>query len=95
MLLDLKSAFPAKSTKNLLEFIQSERPGAVAQMKKQADYISRIVCDSDFEALKGETTRARRLADAVSGKTLFGWSWTYSVQRGQEFRRTKMRSEKE
>lgn len=91
--LELKNACPAKSAKELLDFMQPERPKPIAQMKKQADYISRIVRDPDFEALKGEATKARRLADSISGKNMFDWSWTYSVQRGQEFRRAKTRSE--
>lgn len=93
LFLDLRRSFPGKSTKDLFDFIQAESPKPIALMKKQTAYISRILRDPDFDALKGENTKARRLADAVSGRNLFHWSWTYSVQRGQEFRRAKARSE--
>lgn len=95
LFLGLRHSLPGKSTKDLLDFIQSESPKTVTLLKKHAGYISRIVQDPDFEEVRGEATRARYLADAVAGHNLLRWSYKYSIQRGHEFRRARLQTKKE
>jgi hypothetical protein len=87
--LDLRGQFPRKSIKDLLVFLQSENPKGIELMRKHGNYITQTMNDFDFRILKTQNARVRRLSDAVAGKELFGWAFTYAVQRGGEFRRAK------
>jgi hypothetical protein len=87
--LDLRDKFPRKSIKELLVFLQSENPKAIELMRKHGNHITKTLNEFDFRVLKTQNARVRRLADAVAGKELFGWAFTYAVQRGGEFRRAK------
>jgi hypothetical protein len=87
--LSLQEQFPRKSNKEIIDFLQPENPKAVDLLRKREGYIALTMSDPDFQLLKTQETKARRLADAVAGKELFDWSFTYAVQRGGEFRRSK------
>jgi hypothetical protein len=87
LFLQLQEQFPRKSSKEIVDFLKPEEPNAVDLMRKHERFISETMNDFDFRILKTQKTRARRLADAVAGKVLFGWSFKYSVLRGGEFRR--------
>jgi hypothetical protein len=81
LFLDLRDKFPAKSNRAIMDFLESEDPKGEALLRKHEKYISQILTEFDFRILKTSETRARRLADAIAGKELFGWSFTYAVQR--------------
>jgi hypothetical protein len=87
--LDLRHQFPRKSIKELLVFLQTENPKGIELLRKHGSYISQTMNGFDFRILKTQNARVRRLSDAVAGKELFNWSFTYAVQRGGEFRRAK------
>ena len=87
--LSLHEQFPKKTIKGLCEFLQDTDAQGVNLMRKHEDFISQTLNDYDFQILKSAETRSRRLADAITGKELFGWSYKYAVQRGGEFRRAK------
>jgi hypothetical protein len=89
LFLDLRDKFPAKSNRAILDFLESEDPKGEALLRRHEKYISNTLTEFDFRILKTRETRARRLADAIAGKQLFGWSFTYAVQRAGEFRRAK------
>jgi hypothetical protein len=87
--LGLQVQFPRKSSREIIDFIKPENPNAAEILRKREGYIALTMNDSDFQLLKTQETKARRLADAIAGKELFDWSVTYAVQRGGEFRRSK------
>ena len=87
--LGLREQFPRKSMKELIVFLQSENPKGTEFLRKHSGYITKTLSDFDFRILKTQNARVRRLSDAVAGKELFNWAFTYAVQRGGEFRRAK------
>jgi hypothetical protein len=87
--LGLREQFRRKSNKELIEFLRPEDPIGVDLLRKREGYISETMNGLDFRILKTQQTKGRWLADAVAGKELFDWSFTYSVQRAGEFRRSK------
>jgi hypothetical protein len=89
LFLSLREQLPKKSNKELIDILEPEDPLGAEVMRKREGNISQILNDPDFCTLKTRKTRGRWLADAVAGKELFDWSFTYSVQRAGEFRRAK------
>jgi hypothetical protein len=87
--LNLQKQFPRKSVKELIDFLLPEDPKGAEFLRKRVGYVSEIFNDFDFRILKTPKARVRRLADALAGKQLFNWSFTYAVQRAGEFRRSK------
>jgi hypothetical protein len=87
--LALREQFPRKSIKELLVFLQSENPKGIELLRKHGSYITQTMNGFDFRILKTQAAKVRRLSDAVAGKELFRWAFTYAVQRGGEFRRAK------
>ena len=85
----LREQFPRKEVKDLIEFLQTEDPKGAEFMRKRAGYVSEVLNDIDFRILKSPKAKIRRLADALAGKQLFNWSFSYAVQRAGEFRRSK------
>lgn len=88
-ILGLREQFPRKSINELIMFLYSENPEGTEFLRKHRGYITRTMNDFDFRILKTQNSRVRRLSDAVAGKELFGWAFTYAVHRGGEFRRAK------
>jgi hypothetical protein len=94
LILALKKVLPEKTAAEIIEFLENGQMARLVSIRKHAGFIDELVHSEDFQLLKGDSTRARRLADAIIGKELFGWSPTYSAQRAGEFRRAeKMGSE--
>ena len=85
----LREQFPSKSIKELIVFLHSDHPNGAELLGKHGSYITQTMNDFDFRILKTQNARVRRLSDAIAGKELFGWAFTYAVQRGGEFRRAK------
>ena len=86
--LGLREQFPRKSIKELLVFLQPEDPKGTELLRKYEDYITQTMNSLDFRILKTIESRVCRLADALAGRELFGWSFTYAIQRAGEFRRS-------
>ncbi len=89
LFLGLREKFPNKSSRTLMDFLESDDPIAETIMRKHEDHISQAMSEPDFQTLKRHNSKVRRLADALAGKELFGWSFVYAFQRGAEFRRLK------
>lgn len=87
--LGLREKFPEKSHKELIEFLQCKAPDGTNLMRKHQSYISEVMNELEFRTLKTEKARVRRLADAIAGKELRGWAFSYSVQQAGVFRRAK------
>lgn len=87
--LNLREQFPRKSIKELLDFLRQEHPQETDLMRKYEAHITKSMNEFEFRILKTMGAKVRRLADAVAGKKLFGWSFVYSFQRGAESRRLK------
>jgi hypothetical protein len=86
-LVQLQSDYPARTIQELLAFLEPDGPDQVALLRSNLNAIEETKRDPAFQESKTPETRSRRLADAIVGKHLFGWSCSYSAQRGGEFRR--------
>jgi hypothetical protein len=89
--LSVRAQFPAKSIDAILNFLDSEDPEQIGVLRSNAELIAESEQENDFTNLKRIETKARRLSDAITGKTLFKWSYIYSVERAAEFRRSQGR----
>lgn len=87
--LGLREQFPTKTDGAIIDFLESENPKGAALVRKHEGYISRTINELDFRILKSRETKVQRLADAVAGRELFKWSFTYAIQKAGEFRRSK------
>jgi hypothetical protein len=94
-LLILQMTLPDRTTADIVEFIESGSTVSTVSMRKYADFIDEIMHEEEFRALKANSTRARRIAEAIIGKELFGWSLVYSAQKANEFRRAAKRESEE
>lgn len=86
-LLRMQAQFPAKSMNAILDFLDSEDPEHVSVVRSNVTLVAEVTKKADFKAVKTLETQAQRLADAITGKLLFGWSYSYSKQCAQQFRR--------
>lgn len=86
---ELRRRFPKKSSEEIIEFLESEDPGPVALIRRHSNQVAKVEGSPAFQSLNSLETRARRLADIVTGRELFGWSASYSVQRAGQLRRAK------
>jgi hypothetical protein len=85
--LDIKTVFPKKPAAEIVDFLEPEFPADAGTLRDHSAYISEIVRAPEFRALKASSKKARMLADALTGRELFGWSFIYSTQKAAEFRR--------
>ncbi|MDR3711821.1 MAG: hypothetical protein P4L51_03310 [Puia sp.] len=86
----LREQFPAKSNKSIMNFLESEDAKGEAILRKHERFITETMGEFDFRVLlKAHTTKVQRLADAIAGRELLNWSFTYSVQKAGEFRRAR------
>lgn len=94
-LLTLKEQFPKKTVKELIAFLEPQTLDGSARLRKREEFIAQAMSESHFQNLKEHKAKVRRLADAIAGSELFGWKYTYAIQRGGEFRRQASRSNEE
>jgi hypothetical protein len=89
----LHDQFPSKSPSELLDFLQTEAPDKVAELRERVQLLASYLLESEVREAKSVQTRARRLAEGLVGAARFNWSFKYSLQRAGEFRRTRSESE--
>ena len=91
-LVDLQTHFPDKSLPDLIAFVAGSSPDNFRLLKLHEKTIQQVRNSPSYISGKAAKTKARRLADAIAGKEMFGWKPGYSSERGYEFRRLKARN---